>query len=99
MSHPNASAEAANRRPEGCPSWCVQEHGLHGGEEDWLHLSAPLYLAECGKARLCMSKNPETGEQDGPVVLIGSTEYPLDEAAALGMAIVDIARMGFATAS
>jgi hypothetical protein len=96
MSHANASA--AQRR-DACPPWCVQDHGVQSGEEDWLHLSAPLPVADCGEVRLCMSRNPETGEQDGPVVVIGTTEYPLDAAAALGMAIVDIARLGLATAS
>ena len=72
---------------------------MHLGEEDWVHLSAPLFLGDCSDARLCMSRNPETGEQDGPVVVVGSTEYSLEAAAALGTAIIDITRVGLATAS
>jgi hypothetical protein len=35
-----------------------------------------------------MSVDPETGVQDGPYVLIGSTELSLDAAAALGNALI-----------
>jgi hypothetical protein len=77
-----------------CPSWCAAEHGVQVGEEDWVHLSAPVFLTEEVTARLCMSTDPVNGAFDGPFVLIGTREYTLEEAAALGFAITDIAATG-----
>ena len=75
-----------------CPSWCVTRHGVHRGEEDWLHLGEPIPVAEGIQARRCMSVDPETGLQDGPYVLIGSIELTLPAAAALGAALVQLTR-------
>ena len=77
-----------------CPSWCVVEHDPEGGEEDWVHRGEPLHLGEGVTAQLVMSADPRTGEQDGPYVLIGSTEYTLEEAAAVGIAISALADDG-----
>jgi hypothetical protein len=77
-----------------CPPWCAAEHGVQSGEEDWVHLSAPVYLTEGVTARLSMSTDPASGDSDGPFVLIGSSEYTLQEAEALGFAITDIAAAG-----
>jgi hypothetical protein len=83
--------------PIGCPSWCTSDHGTQAGEEDWIHLGAPLHIAEGVTARLCMSCDPVTGAQDGPLVLIGDREYSADEAAALGISLTDLAAEGRAT--
>jgi hypothetical protein len=72
----------------------VAEHGVQDGEEDWVHLSSPVYLTDGIGARLCMSTDPVTGIEDGPFVLIGSSEYTLEEAEALGFALTGIAATG-----
>jgi hypothetical protein len=51
-------------------------------------------LADGLLARLCMSVDPRTGAQDGPYVLVGWSEYTLDEAAALGSALIAMAKAG-----
>ncbi|GAA1765230.1 DUF6907 domain-containing protein [Kocuria aegyptia] len=91
--------ERARERPGGrvrrsCPHWCVSGHGVHRGEEDWLHQGEPLMVARGVVARLCMSVNPDTGAVDGPYVLVGTTEHTLSEAEALGAALVALARTG-----
>jgi hypothetical protein len=83
--------------PFGCPWWCTSEHGVQAGEEDWIHLGAPLLIADGVTARLCMSCDPVTGEQDGPLVLIGDREYSADEAQALGISLSELAEDGRAT--
>ncbi|HET6825092.1 MAG TPA: hypothetical protein VFH64_04135 [Amnibacterium sp.] len=84
-------------RPLGCPSWCTSDHGMQAGEEDWIHLGAPLHIADGVTARLCMSCDPVTGEQDGPLVLIGDREYSADEADALGISLTELAEAGRTT--
>lgn len=75
-----------------CPGWCVARHGAHLGEEDWLHVGEPLVVAEGGvTAQLCLSVDPDSGEQDGPYVLIGTSEYTPAEAADLGRALTELA--------
>ena len=64
------------------------------GEEDWLHTSEPLLLSDGALARLCMSIDPTTGTQDGPFVLIGSTEYSLEQAEQIGAALMAMADLG-----
>ena len=73
-----------------CPPWCVTRHGEHQGEEDWLHTGEPLLVADGLQAQLCMSVDPHTGREDGPFVLIGTTELTLAAAAALGTALVQM---------
>jgi len=81
---------AASRAP--CPNWCVAQHGVHLGEEDWVHLSAPLEISDDVQAQACFS-TPSTGEaSDGPYVLVGWRQYTVDEAAALGAALMELAR-------
>lgn len=77
-----------------CPPWCVAEHGFQFGEEDWLHVSEPLILATGVAAQLVMSKDPETGVQDGPYMTVGDTEYTLPEAEELGLELQRIAQAG-----
>ena len=79
-----------------CPPWCVSAHGEHLGEEDWVHLGEPLSLAEDASARLCMSVDPDSRVADGPYVVIGSHEYSLPAAAALGAALTAMAAIGAA---
>ena len=74
-----------------CPDWCTSQHGVQYGEEDWVHIGAPLLLADGVSARLCMSCDPTTQLQDGPFVLIGERECTLEEAAALGVSLVELA--------
>jgi hypothetical protein len=79
---------------ETCPHWCVVQHGLHTGEDDWLHLGEPVALGDGVLARLCLSVDPRTGAQDGPYVVVGSSEYTVEQAEALGTALVTMARAG-----
>ena len=78
----------------GCPSWCVTGHGVHLGEEDWLHCSEPLTLTDGVTAQLCVSVDPRTRVEDGPYLVVGSTEYSLDEARALALGLLDLASAG-----
>ena len=70
-----------------CPSWCVAPHGLHDGEEDWVHTSEPVVLTDRVLARICMTVQPNGEIADGPYVLIGSSEFTPAEANAVGLAI------------
>lgn len=74
-----------------CPSWCVARHGAQLGEEDWVHVGEPLTVAGGVTAQLCLSVDPECGEEDGPYVLIGVSEYSPAEAAELGRALTELA--------
>lgn len=80
-----------------CPHWCVAEHGVIAGEEDWVHVSKLVVVADEVMAVLCMSVNPSTGEEDGPYVIVGSREYSLAEAAQLGGSLIELAELGAAT--
>lgn len=88
-----AARDRPGRRP-GCPSWCVAEHGLYAGEEDWVHVSTPLVLTTGVAAQLVMTRDPETGAEDGPYVALGDREYSLHEAEELGVELQRIARIG-----
>jgi hypothetical protein len=77
----------------------VAPHGLHRGEEDWVHTSEPLPLADRVLARLAMTVHPTTREQDGPYVLIGSTELTPDQANDVALAIQALAAAAAATTS
>lgn len=77
-----------------CPPWCVAAHGMHLGEDDWVHVGEPVALADGVLAQLCLSVDPQTGAKDGPYVVVGWSEYTLDETAALGAALVAMARAG-----
>jgi len=60
-------------------------------EEDWIHSSDPLAIADDLVAHLCMSIDPHTGATDGPYVLIGSTEYAPVKAMVLAMSLLALA--------
>ena len=76
-----------------CPRWCVTEHGVHLGEEDWVHTSKPVTVATGLVARMCMSIDPETGIEDGPYVLLGSSELTADQAKAVGESLIQLANV------
>lgn len=76
-----------------CPSWCVTAHDPARGEDDWLHLSEPLVLTDGVLARLYMSIDPGTGEQDGPYVLVGDDELTPAEAEQLGIELSALAAL------
>ena len=65
-------------RPTTCPPWCAVEHGIHGGEEDTVHISHELCVRNV-LMWLCSSIDPATGERDGPYVLMGDEEYTMDQ--------------------
>jgi hypothetical protein len=77
-----------------CPPWCATGHGVHLGEEDWVHLSEPLPLTDGVSAQLCMSIDPLTSAEDGPYVVVGGTEYTLPEAHALAASLMTLATTG-----
>ncbi|MFW5468691.1 DUF6907 domain-containing protein [Knoellia sp. CPCC 206435] len=79
--HPSASTSS-------CPTWCVSRHGVHLGEENWVHTGEPLLVADGIRAVVVMSVDPDTGTADGPYVLIGAHEYTLAEARALWGALL-----------
>ncbi len=89
--HHDAPRTALSEPARPCPRWCVAQHGAQLGEEGWLHMGEPLILADGMAARLCMSIHPTTGEEDGPYVLIGTSELTLDETARLGASLRDLA--------
>jgi hypothetical protein len=70
-----------------CPSWCVTHHGVHPGEDDWVHVGEPLRLRSGTVAQVCTTIHPVTGAQDGPIVLIDGEEHTLEAAAARGVPI------------
>lgn len=86
MSQPDADPHSG-----ACPPWCVTAHDPVRGEEDWVHLSEPLVLAGDVAARLCMSIDPETGDRDGPYVLVGDEQLTVEEAGHLGTELVAMA--------
>ncbi|WP_062736125.1 DUF6907 domain-containing protein [Kocuria turfanensis] len=82
-----------DRRSPGrlCPGWCVARHGEQLGEEDWVHVGEPLTVAEGVTAQLCLSVDPDSGAEDGPYVLIGSSEYTPAATVALGRSLIALA--------
>ncbi len=76
-----------------CPAWCTTAHGVHAGEEDWVHLGEPATIGPGERTQLCMTVDPVTGTSDGPYVLVGPTEYTPAQAAALGRALLALAEM------
>jgi hypothetical protein len=87
-----SSASLANSQVSNpCPPWCVTGHGVHLGEEDWVHASEPLAIRDVLVAQLCVSIDPDTGTRDGPHVLIGSSELSLAETDVLGNFLLELA--------
>ena len=65
-------------QPPTCPPWCELGHGAHTGEDDTVHIGGQLCVRNT-LVRLCCTVDPETGQQDGPYVLMGSQEFDLPE--------------------
>lgn len=94
MSHriPGQSRPAHTARHDvPCPAWCVAAHGQHVGEEDWVHTSEPLAVTDRILARICMTVDPASQVQDGPYVMLGSTELTPAEANAIGLSLQALA--------
>ncbi|MGS0684531.1 hypothetical protein ACVBEQ_05120 [Nakamurella sp. GG22] len=79
----------AERR--GCPPWCTAEHGVLLGEEDHLHIGADVPLTDSMTARLCATIDPESGETDGPYVIVDSLELSLDCTRSIGNTLLALA--------
>lgn len=79
------------RVADSCPAWCVTEHGQHLGEDDWVHVTAPVAVIDGLTARRCSSVAPGSGAVDGPYVMLGEWELSLDQALALGKALLRMA--------
>ena len=77
-------------RHDTCPTWCVTEHGQLDGEEDHLHTGAGLRLAQGVTAHLCATVDPDTGDTDGPYILVDSEEWTLEQARSIGHALIAI---------
>jgi len=80
-----------------CPAWCVIEHGELDGEEDHLHTGASLRLAHGVTAHLCATVDPDTGDTDGPYILVDSEEWTLEQARRIGQALIALADTGAPT--
>lgn len=74
--------------PATCPAWCTTEHGVFADDADWLHTGAPLYLTKEVTARLCISVDPETGDTDGPYVIVDADEWTLGHTRSVGDALI-----------
>ncbi len=76
-----------------CPDWCAIRHGNHDGEDDHVHIGGAL-LVRHTVLRLCASTDIDTGNRDGPYVLVGAEEYTLYEAEALIDALTQLVDQG-----
>jgi hypothetical protein len=81
-----------------CPHWCVAEHGLFEGEDAHVHLGIDEQLANQITVRLVASHDPNTGEMDGPYLLVDaphlapdSHELRQDVTRTIGQALIDLA--------
>ena len=81
---------------ESCARWCINEHGFYAGEDDCLHARAKVVLADNITAQLCASIDPDTGETDGPYVLVDGYDYELslDVTRTIGFAFLALAAEG-----
>jgi hypothetical protein len=79
-----------------CPGWCINEHGHYTGEDDYLHAGAQVVLTGDVTARLCASVDPDSGETDGPYVLIDGYDYELtlDVTRTIGLAFLSLVADG-----
>ncbi len=74
-----------------CPTWCTAEHGTFAGEEDYVHTGANVRLTRDLIARLCASVDPDSGELDGPYVMVGMQELTVDKAERVGRVLMALA--------
>ena len=91
----STTTKALAARPLGCPTWCVQRHGIREGEDDTIHVSGEL-LVRGQSLRLCTTIDPVTQQVDGPYVLLGGEEYTLHQADALIDALTQLVDAGMA---
>ena len=79
-----------------CPRWCTNEHGRYAGEDDFLHTGANVVLTGNVTAQLCATVDPDTGETDGPYVLIDGYDHELtlDVTRTIGLAFLSLAADG-----
>jgi hypothetical protein len=92
IDEPDARGGGSAGQRSGCPDWCVARHGVQQGEEDWVHVGAPLALADDVVAHACMSLEPGTGKVDGPYVIIGGRQYSPAEAEELAAMLIALTR-------
>lgn len=77
-----------------CPSWCVLRHGPYDPDEDrHVHVGGALLVGST-VLRLCTTLDPAAGSQDGPYVLLGSTELTLHEAEVMIAALTQLVDQG-----
>jgi hypothetical protein len=76
-----------------CPPWCVSLHDPARGEDDWVHASEPLTLAEDATAQVVMSVDPDTGERDGPYVLMGDHQMVPEQATRAAEQLMTLTRI------
>lgn len=76
-----------------CPSWCSTDHDACTGQDNWVHVSAPLYVTPDVFARICLSIDPESGALDGPHVLIGDSEYTPEAAREIAADLIKLSRL------
>lgn len=86
-------SRSSDRRPESCPAWCANRHGLHLGEDDLVHVSAALSVRGT-VLRLCSTGDPGMAAGAAPYVLMGTEEYTLFEADALIDALTQLVDEG-----
>lgn len=84
-------------RRSDCPFWCVTNHDVARGEDDWVHEGAPLVVEDGVAARLCVSVDPGSGHVDGPYVIVGSRELTVEQAEELGVSFIGLAVTGAAS--
>lgn len=73
--------------PSTCPPWCHQRHGELAGEEDTVHVSQRRTVGST-TVLLCAAASADTGDQDGPYVLVGEDEFSLPQTRALVEALL-----------
>ncbi|GAA2143292.1 hypothetical protein GCM10009844_15610 [Nocardioides koreensis] len=78
-------------RPEPCPAWCSIGH--RAVREAEVHLGGAL-LVRRTVLRLCTTIDTAAGTEDGPFVLLGSSEFTLHEAEALIAALSQLVDQG-----
>ncbi len=73
----------------GCPTWCTTRHGQLVGDDDQVHVGAPVQIRGT-VVRLCVGFDAMTGGPEGPYVLVGPAEYTVHEAEELATALTGL---------
>lgn len=61
------------------------------GEEDWLHMGAPVAMPGGVSARICMSVDPTTLDIDGPHIVTADGEWSAARVRELGRSLIALA--------